>query len=111
MSSYIATPKNSTVAISASTNSAQTYLDVGSTNNNITTVLITNTDLANTAFINWSGTASTVTATTAGFPVPPFYPVTLQINTPASFDSNVTIAAVTATGTAQVYITPVAYQG
>jgi hypothetical protein len=110
MSSYIATPKNSTVAISASTNSAQTYLDVGS-NNNITTVLITNADPTNTAFINWSGTASTVTATTAGFPVPPYYPVTLQINTPASFDSNVTIAAITATGTAQVYITPVAYVG
>jgi hypothetical protein len=110
MSSYVALPQNKTIAISASTSSAQAYLDVG-TAATVTTILVTNADANNTAFINWSATSSSVTATTAGFPVPPYYPATIQVNSPGVFDSNITIAAVTATGTATVYITPVVYVG
>ena len=110
MSSYIAQPQNTTVAISASNTSAQTYLDVG-TSTTITTILVTNADPTNTAFINWSATASTLTATTAGFPVPPYYPATIQVNNPNTFDSNITLAAITASGTANVYFTPVVYLG
>jgi len=109
MSGYIPLPSGKTVAINATTTSSSVYLDVG-TSNSVVNVLITNADPTNVAFVNWNATGAS-TATTANFPVPPYYPTVLQINSPNNFDSNVTISAITATGTATIYVTPVVYLG
>jgi len=109
MAGYIPLPKNKTVSIAATTTSSSTYLDVGQSDS-VTNILVTNVDPTYVAFVNWS-TNGTSTATTAGFPVPPYYPTVIQINSPNVFDSNVTISAITAAGTATIYITPIVYLG
>lgn len=106
MSAYIPVPQSSTVGISASTTSSNTWLNVGSSNM-ITQILVTNVDANNTVFVNWNIQGNTSTATTSGFPVPPYYPAVIQVNQPNNFVSNINISAITTTGTAQVYFTPI----
>ena len=107
-------PAGLTFAIAASTTSAQTYV---TTNNNssITAILVENLDATNDVYINWSTTASSVTAV-----VPSTGTATQGIAVQANsnrviniapiggtFDGNVTVAANAVTGTATVLITPV----
>lgn len=93
-----------TQAISATASSSQIYVAPGPA---LVSLLFTNADPANVAFVSF-GTTSSVTATTAGFPVPPLSPTVVQVAPPEVFTGNVTVAAVTAAGTATVYVTPVA---
>jgi hypothetical protein len=104
---YTPVPPNVTKSISASTSSAQTYVDLTTQAAGIVNLLFTNTDAANTVFVTTS-TTSTATATTSGFPVPPYYPTVIQVASPNTYVGNVTVAAITASGTASIYITPIA---
>ena len=105
-------PAGQTFIISATTTSAQTYVTSGS--NNLQAVLVENLDTTNDVFVNWSLTASTVTATVP-YAGAPQSGVTIQqgqgkvinIGNPGTFDSNITVAANCVTGTATVHITPV----
>lgn len=102
-----------TFAIAASTTSAQTYV---TTNNNssITAILVENLDATNDVYINWSATASSVTAVvpstgtaTQGFAVQANSNKVINIaSVGGTFDANVTVAANAITGTATVLITP-----
>jgi hypothetical protein len=106
-------PLGPTFAILATTTSAQTYVTAGS--NNIASILVENLDTTNDVFVNWSLTASTVTATlpTTGIPqtgiaIQNNSSKIIQVGVPGGFDSNITVAANAVTGTATVHITPVA---
>jgi len=111
--STVVYPIGSTFAIAATTTSSQTYVTAGV--NNIQSILVENLDTTNDVFVNWSLTASTVTATvpTAGTPqsgitIQNNSSKIIQVGTPGAFDSNITVAANAVTGTATVHITPVA---
>lgn len=107
-------PAGLTFQIAASTTSAQTYVTT-SNNSSITAILVENLDATNDVYINWSTTASSVTAVvpSAGNPT---QGIAVQANSNkviniapvgSAFDSNVTIAANAVSGSATVLITPV----
>ena len=103
---YQAVPQNASRTVTASTSSSQFYLDVGSANT-VNNVLVTNLDATNAVYVNWAPSGP-VTASNVGFPVIPFYPTVITMNTPNNFDSNITVAVIAAAGTPTVVFTPVA---
>jgi len=103
---YIPLPQNASKTVTASTNSSQFYLDLGS-GNSVNNVLVTNMDATNPVYVNWAASGS-VTASNVGFPVIPFYPTVITMNPVNGFDSNITVAVISTAGTATVVFTPVA---
>jgi len=101
-----------TVSIAATTTSSQTYVTAGT--NNIAAILVENLDATNDVFVNWSLTASSVVATVpaalqpqSGICIQNNSSKIINVSTPGTFDSNITVAANAVTGTATVQITPV----
>ena len=100
-------PQNSTVAISVTGSSSNTYIDTTAQNVNLITFLFDNVG-GNVAFVNWNTNGSAVASTTSSIPVQANSSRVIQVKSGSSpFDSNIGVAAISS-GTTTIYVTPIA---